>query len=66
MPPPPDDREDAFVHSLNNQLAIIIGFSDLMLAEMPADHPHRNDTTEINKAARVALAEVRNLASRKP
>lgn len=65
MPQHPDDHEEQVVHNLKNQLAIIIGFSDLMLSEMAADHPHRNDTTEINKAARVALAEVRSL-SRKP
>ena len=61
MPQPPDDHEDQVVHNLKNHLAIIIGFSDLMLSEMPEDHPHRHDMTEINNAARDALAEIRSL-----
>lgn len=62
MPPHPEDRDDRAVHNLKNQLAIIIGFSDLMLSEMHGDDPHRNDANEINKAAHVALEEVRSLS----
>lgn len=44
------------VHSFKNQLAIIIGFSDLLLSELPQDSPHRRDVQEINKAGYEALA----------
>jgi hypothetical protein len=64
MPQTPDDHEDRVVHNLKNQLAIIIGFSDLMLSEMNANDPHFRDLNEVNKAGHAALAEVRTLAAR--
>lgn len=43
-------------HAFKNHLAIIIGFSELLLAELPEDSGHRKDVQEINKAAHEALA----------
>lgn len=43
------------VHSFKNHLAIVIGFSDLLLSELPQDSPHRKDVQEINKAGHEAL-----------
>lgn len=43
-------------HSFKNHLAIIIGFSELLLAELPQDSPHRKDVQEIHKAGHEALA----------
>lgn len=51
-----------FVHDMKNMLGIIIGYSNLLLDDMPADDPRRADVDEIRKAgeAAVALLEPRN------
>ena len=49
-----DSRET--VHALKNYLAIILGYSDLLLEEAAADDPHRADYEEIRRAANAALA----------
>ena len=52
------DRDDSAldaVHTFKNHLAIIVGFSDLLLADLPQDSPHRKDVQEINKAGHEAL-----------
>lgn len=51
---PPGDANPS--HSFKNHLAIIIGFSELLLAELPQDSPHRKDVQEIHKAGHEALA----------
>ena len=63
-----DHLRDKFgpTHTLKNHLAIIVGFSDLLLSEMNTDDPHRNDVTEINAAARAALEELAVLAGKLP
>ena len=48
--------ESPAVHAFKNQLAIIIGFSDLLLSDLPESDPKRNDILEINRAAHAALA----------
>lgn len=40
---------------MKNQLGIIIGYSGLLLDEMPADDPKRSDVDEIRKAGETAL-----------
>ena len=47
---------------MKNMLGIIIGYSNLLLDDMPADDPRRADVDEIRKAgeAAVALLEPRN------
>jgi signal transduction histidine kinase len=45
----------AFVHDMKNMLGIIIGYSSLLLDEMPADDPRRPDVVEIRKAGEGAL-----------
>ena len=42
-------------HDLSNQLSIVLGFSELLLAGMRADDPMRPDLQEIEKAARAAM-----------
>lgn len=59
-------REDHVVHTFKNHLAIIIGFSDLLLSEMADDDPRRKDVTEINRAGRAALADLQTLARHLP
>jgi signal transduction histidine kinase len=48
--------ERKFVHDMKNMLGIIIGYSNLLLDEMPADDPKRGDVDEIRKAGDRALA----------
>ena len=42
-------------HDLKNQLAIIFGFSEMLLTEAAKDDPRRSDFDEIYKAAAAAL-----------
>jgi hypothetical protein len=43
--------DGAAVHALSNQLAVILGFIELVLAETKPDDPRRADLTEIRDAA---------------
>jgi hypothetical protein len=42
-------------HKLMNYLAIIVGFSELLLQESAADDPRRADLEEIHRAATAAV-----------
>jgi signal transduction histidine kinase len=42
-------------HTLKNYLAIILGFSELLLQEAAPDDPRREDLHEIHKAATAAV-----------
>jgi signal transduction histidine kinase len=42
-------------HALTNHLAIILGFSELLLQDLAADDPQRADLEEIHRAATAAL-----------
>jgi signal transduction histidine kinase len=46
---------DRWMHDLKNQLGIILGFSELLLEDMPADDPARPDILEILAAAQRAM-----------
>ncbi len=48
------EREE-LEHALRNYLAIILGFSDVLLREAAPDDPRRNDLDEIHKAALAAV-----------
>lgn len=50
-------------HDFNNQLTSIIGYADLMLAEMQEGDPARLDVLEIRRAAERAHLVTRHLAS---
>ena len=43
-------------HDFKNQLAIIRGFSEILIEETAADDPRRRDLEEIHTAAVTALA----------
>ena len=47
--------DDKSRHDFKNQLAIILGFSEILLAEAEAGDPRRVDLEEIYKAAVAAL-----------
>ena len=48
-------------HTLKNHLAIILGFSELLLQEAAPDDPRRDDFEEIHKAATAAVEIVSSL-----
>ena len=47
------DRE--FEHALRNQVAIVLGYCELLLDELAADHALRGDLVEMHKAALTAM-----------
>lgn len=52
-------RDPDTQHELRNQLALISGYSDLLLSEAPPEHPWHGDLLEIHKAAAAALMLLR-------
>ena len=46
---------DDFAHTLKNQLAVILGFSEVLLQEAAPDDPRLEDFKEIHKAALAAV-----------
>jgi signal transduction histidine kinase len=51
---------------MKNMLGIIIGYSNLLLDEMPLDDPRREDVNEIRKAGDSALALLQGVAGVSP
>ena len=49
-------------HDLKNYLAILMGYTELLLQECPPDDPRRADYEEMHRAA---LAAVRLVATRR-
>jgi len=43
--------DPAAVHLLSNHLAVILGFVELLLADVPPDDPRREDLLEVRNAA---------------
>jgi signal transduction histidine kinase len=42
-------------HDFKNQLAIILGFAEILIAESSPDDPRQSDLEEIHRAAATAL-----------
>lgn len=57
----PDSPE---LHQLKNHLAIIVGFCDLLLADMTDNDPKRADIREMRKAGQAALDMLPGIAER--
>lgn len=53
----------AFVHDFKNQLGIVMGFAELLIAETPDGDPRKADIREIREAAQTALDLVERLNS---
>lgn len=47
--------DDKARHDFKNQLAIIRGFAEILIAETPGSDPRRRDLEEVHKAAVAAL-----------
>ena len=48
-------RSPTLVHDFKNQLGIVLGFAELLIAETPDHDPRKADLQEIHKAAGEAL-----------
>ena len=55
MAEPQPTRDADVIHRLKNDLAIIMGFCDLLLADFPTDDPRRADLLEVHHAAQDAM-----------
>jgi signal transduction histidine kinase len=51
-----------FVHDMKNMLGIVIGYSNLLLEDLPQGDPKREDVNEIRKAAEGALSLLESAA----
>jgi hypothetical protein len=58
------DRDDDVLHRLKNDLAIIVGFCDLLLADCPETDVRRGDLLEIQRAAQDAIAVMPEVTKR--
>jgi hypothetical protein len=52
------NADSKFVHDMKNLLGIIIGYSYLLLEEVPPDDPKRSDLAEIRNAVESAIARL--------
>jgi hypothetical protein len=48
-------------HDIKNQLGIVVGFAELLLADIGDGHPLRQDVEDILSAAHAAMALVHEL-----
>ena len=48
-------------HDLNNYMAAIMSFAELVLEDLPAEHPLRNEVQSILCAGRSAIMKTREL-----
>ena len=54
--------EPDLVHRFNNQIAVALGFCNLLLDEMSADDPRRSDLEQIRQAIEEATALLPQIA----
>lgn len=64
MTEPEDVIDSPLLHQLKNHLAIVIGFCDLLLGDLPQDDPKRVDIQEMRKAGQAALELIPDLSAR--
>jgi hypothetical protein len=53
---PDSDANDQLAHEFKNHMAVVVGFCDLLLSELPPDHPLRADLEQIHLASHAAVA----------
>lgn len=56
--------DSPLLHEFKNHLAVIIGFCDLLLRELPDGDSRRADVQEIRKASTAAIALLPELSAR--
>ncbi len=52
------------VHEFKNHLAVIVGFCDLLLRNIPDGDPRRDDVLQMHKAGQDAMALLPQLTTR--
>ena len=57
-------RDGDLVHRMKNHLAIILGFCELLLEDLPLDDRRRGDIMEIKKAAGAATCDMPEISRR--
>lgn len=60
---PASGSPSRIAHDLNNHLSTILGFAELLLADLPEGDPYRDDLAEIHKAGKSALVITRRLST---
>jgi hypothetical protein len=55
--------ENKVLHELRNQLAVIVGFCDLLLREMKETDPHWFDVSQMRQASEAAMNLLSKLES---
>lgn len=55
---------DQVIHDLKNQLAVIVGFCDLLVSDAAPGDPRTRDLLEVDQAARQAMAAIPEIARR--
>jgi two-component system, cell cycle sensor histidine kinase and response regulator CckA len=58
-----EHQEPEVLHACRNHLAIVVSYADLLLQDLPADDPRRQDVLEIRKAGQAAAALLRQVAA---
>jgi hypothetical protein len=56
----------SFEHDMKNMLGIIIGYSNVLIDDLPPDDPRRADLEEIRKAGESALALLKEWSTAAP
>ena len=54
-------NDNLTLHEIRNHLAVIMGFCDLLLEDLPENDPKRTDILQVRKAGEAALALVSQL-----
>ena len=57
-------KDPSEIHQLKNHLSIILGFCDLLLAQLAEDSPQREDLLEMRRAGQAALDLLPSVAAR--
>ena len=60
----PRPTGDRLVHELRNQLSIVVGFSEMLMNDLPPQSGQRADVDEILRAGKAALALTAHLDGR--
>ena len=60
----PELTNDQVLHQLKNHIAIIVGFTDLLIADAPEGDRRAADLHEVHQAARQAMSVLPEIARR--
>ena len=58
----PEGLENELLHRFKNQISLALSFCSLLLEDLAADDPHREDVAQIQQAMQEAMALLPDLA----